>query len=113
MENCKNCGAPLEYGVCKYCGTDYNPQPQMIRFYAEPSGTVTLKLKHTYYEGRSTGFGKADTSDSAKRNIAVQFAECLLPYIDFERVRGNSHQKLEIIGTLKVVLPPLWKEEED
>ena len=21
--NCKNCGAPLENGKCKYCGTEY------------------------------------------------------------------------------------------
>ena len=24
--NCKNCGAPLKDGRCKYCGTEYKPQ---------------------------------------------------------------------------------------
>ena len=24
MTNCKNCGAPLRYSKCEYCGTDYD-----------------------------------------------------------------------------------------
>ena len=35
LTNCKNCGAPIHYGVCEYCGTDYR-EPHHIYFNFTP-----------------------------------------------------------------------------
>lgn len=35
LTNCKNCGAPIHYGVCEYCGTDYR-EPNHIYFNFTP-----------------------------------------------------------------------------
>ena len=31
--NCKNCGAPLEDGKCKYCGTEYRAKQKELKYF--------------------------------------------------------------------------------
>lgn len=30
--NCPNCGAPLENGMCKYCGTEYGEKQKKLKY---------------------------------------------------------------------------------
>ena len=107
---CSCCGGNINRVTmtCEYCGTQYKEEyGNVIRIetFTNPVRTLASKMA---LDNFALKMNPKEYSEYAIKKLAVEFAECLVPFMDI-RPSIDSHRDLTILDARVKVVEPINK----
>ena len=104
---CSCCGGNINRAtmICEYCGTKYKKEyGDIIRIetFTNPVRTLASQMALDNY---ALKLNPKEYSEYAIRELAVEFAECLVPFMDIHSSIDSNRGQMILDARIKVVEP--------